>query len=368
MLEVHNLVKNYVTEAGTVQAVRGVSFKVERGEFYTLLGPSGCGKTTILRSVAGLEAPQGGEIVIAGEKVFSAKHGVAVPAHLRKIGMVFQSYAIWPHMDVFNNVAVPLIHGKRRLPKGEVGERVSWALRLVKLSGLEKRPAPWLSGGQQQRVALARALALQPEVLLLDEPLSNLDAKLREEMRLEIKQLVKSLGITSIYVTHDQVEALAMSDRVAVMNEGLLQQEGTPRDIYGKPRNVFTANFVGKTNLLDGRMKGEMAGGNMATLETRIGALVGLAPDGLRPGETAVLSVRPESVFVWADPPNGDSNVVRGEVTVAVFCGDYIQCEIQCEGQIVRARLDPTAFDVSVGKKVYVHFPPERCNILKAES
>jgi iron(III) transport system ATP-binding protein len=206
-------------------------------------------------------------------------------------------------------------------------------------------------------------------VLLLDEPLSNLDAKLREEMRLEIKQLVKSLGITTIYVTHDQVEALAMSDRVAVMNEGLLQQEGTPREVYGTPHNVFTATFVGKTNLLEGRVQGEKSRDKMTALETRLGTFLGLTPDGIQPGEAAVLSVRPEKVVVRADPPKTDSdrNVVRGEVTVAVFCGDYLQCEIRCGEQTVLAKLDPTSSSVDVGKSVYVHFPPESCYILKAD-
>jgi len=235
MIRVENLHLRYCSEQGEVHAVRGLNLTVKKGEFYTLLGPSGCGKTTTLRCVAGLETPEKGEIIIGDEPVFSSEGGLNVPTYRRQIGMVFQSYAIWPHLSVFENVAFPL--REKKVARSEIQERVLKALSLVQLSGLEKRPAPFLSGGQQQRLALARALVREPEVLLLDEPLSNLDAKLREETRLEIRGLVKRLGITTLYVTHDQVEALTMSDVVAVMNQGNIVQEGPPTEIYKSPKD-----------------------------------------------------------------------------------------------------------------------------------
>ncbi|HUB94518.1 MAG TPA: ABC transporter ATP-binding protein, partial [Stellaceae bacterium] len=217
MISIRDLAMTYRTAQGETQAVRGVSLEIKPGQFYTLLGPSGCGKTSILRCVAGLEHPDAGEILIGGEVVFSSTRGTWIPPHNRNIGMVFQSYAIWPHMTVFENVAFPLRHKRPRVARAEIRERVLKALALVHLDGLEQRPAPYLSGGQQQRLALARALVSEPRVLLLDEPLSNLDAKLRADMRIELRELQHRLGITSLYVTHDLEEALAMSDRIVVM-------------------------------------------------------------------------------------------------------------------------------------------------------
>src|SRR5471032_852649 len=238
MLKVEGLVKAYATPEGPVQAVKGVSFDVPQGAFFTLLGPSGCGKTTTLRCVAGLEQPSGGTISIAGTVVADAARGIHVPAYRRDIGMVFQSYAIWPHMDVFGNVAYPLRVRKPRPPRGEIQERVMEALRLVGMAAMARRSATKLSGGQQQRVAFARALVRHPKLLLLDEPLSNLDAKLREQMRFELQELVARVAITTLYVTHDQSEALAMSDTVAVMSDGIIAQSGRPREVYTKPRNA----------------------------------------------------------------------------------------------------------------------------------
>jgi iron(III) transport system ATP-binding protein len=229
MIEIRNLHVRYQTDEGAVHAVRGVDITVEEGQFYTLLGPSGCGKTTTLRCLAGLETPDEGTISIDGEVVFSATEGSLVPPYKRDIGMVFQSYAIWPHMSVFQNVAFPLQEARPRRGRGEIRDKVKNALALVQLDGLQDRPAPFLSGGQQQRLALARALVNEPKVLLLDEPLSNLDAKLREETRTELRDLVKRLGITTVYVTHDQLEALTMSDLVAVMDQGEIVQTGVDR-------------------------------------------------------------------------------------------------------------------------------------------
>src|SRR5437764_9623603 len=242
---------------------------VERGQFFTLLGPSGCGKTSTLRCIAGLETPTSGSIEIDSRVVYASASRTFVPPHRRYLGMVFQSYAIWPHMTVFDNVAFPLVHGAHKQPRKTVEEKVMRALSLVQLEHVASRPAPMLSGGQQQRVALARAIASEPAVLLLDEPLSNLDAKLREDMRQEIKTLVRRLHTTTLYVTHDQLEALSMSDRVALLNDGVIVQEGAPRDVYLHPADAFAANFLGRTNLLEGSVADVIAG----TVQTRWGVL-----------------------------------------------------------------------------------------------
>ena len=245
MVRVDQLRKSFRTGPGEVLALRGIDLEVKEGEIFTLLGPSGCGKTTILRCIAGLEKADSGKIMIHGEVVFSAEDHVMIPPHQRGVGMVFQSYAIWPHMTVFQNVALPLLEGTFKIEKSEVKPRVNQALSLVMLDGLADRPATSLSGGQQQRVALARALVYRPKLLLLDEPLSNLDARLRADMRVELRELVERLNITSVYVTHDQDEALALSDRIAVMEKGMILQMGTPQDIYTTPANDEVACFVG---------------------------------------------------------------------------------------------------------------------------
>src|SRR5438874_4855102 len=258
MLEVRNLAKSFSAgkrEArGRVLAVDDVSFEVAAGELFTLLGPSGCGKTTTLRSIAGLEVPDEGEISVGGRVFFSSSPRIQVPANERGLGMVFQSYAIWPHMNVHKNVAFPLevLPRQQRPSRREIRERVERVLTVVNLDHVAARQATDLSGGQQQRLALARALVMEPPLLLLDEPLSNLDAKLRENMRFELKRLQRELGITGVYVTHDQVEALAMSNRVAVMRDGRLEQVGRPREIYERPRSKFVADFIGTSNFIDG--------------------------------------------------------------------------------------------------------------------
>src|SRR5689334_11400162 len=249
-IEVRDLVVRY----GEAAAVDGVSFTVERGEHVTLLGPSGCGKTTTLRAIAGLETPSGGSIRINGQTMYSAAERRSVPTEKRDVSMVFQSYAVWPHMSVFDNVAYGL--RVRKLPRGEVAAQVERALDLVQMRQYAERSASLLSGGQQQRVALARAIAFSPSVLLFDEPLSNLDAKLRAEMRVELRALQHRLGVTSLYVTHDQEEALAISDRVIVMNVGGIEQIGSPEDIYNRPKTRFVADFVGSANLIAGRVTG----------------------------------------------------------------------------------------------------------------
>ena len=260
MIRIRDLAMSYPGAGAAAPAVRGISLDIPAGAFFTLLGPSGCGKTTTLRCVAGLERPDAGEIAIGDETVFSSARGIWVAPHDRNIGMVFQSYAIWPHMSVFDNVAFPLHYKRPRPSRAETRDRVMAALALVRLDGLADRPAPYLSGGQQQRLALARALVAEPRVLLLDEPLSNLDAKLREEMRLELREMVRRLRVTTLFVTHEQIEALTMSDVVAVMKDGVIVQQGAPADIYGKPAEAFVADFIGKTNLLTGRVAGRGRG------------------------------------------------------------------------------------------------------------
>ena len=257
MIRIENLCVTYRSSGTVHQAVRGISLDIEQGCFYTLLGPSGCGKTTTLRAVAGLERPDSGRITVGATTVCDPAAGIFVEPNDRNIGMVFQSYAIWPHMTVFDNVAFPLRHLRPKPKSNEIRARVLAALSLVKLDGLESRPAPFLSGGQQQRLALARALVFEPQVLLLDEPLSNLDAKLREDMRGEIADLVKRLRITTLFVTHEQIEALTMSDRIGLMRDGAIVQEGTPAEIYGAPRHRFVAEFVGKMNTISGRISAD---------------------------------------------------------------------------------------------------------------
>src|SRR6266536_5953791 len=358
MLAVKDLRLTYQTDQGNVDAVRGVSFTVEHGNFYTLLGPSGCGKTSTLRCIAGLETPSSGHIEIGQKVVYSSAARTLVPPHRRDIGMVFQSYAIWPHMTVYDNVAFPLAHGQKKLPRKLVRERVMRALSLVQLDALAQRPAPQLSGGQQQRVALARAIASEPAVLLLDEPLSNLDAKLREDMRHEIKTLVRRLGTTTLYVTHDQLEALSMSDRVALVNNGNIVQEGAPRDVYLRPADSFAANFLGRTNLLEGTVADMVAG----AVETRWGVLHCALPAWASQGSDVTIGFRPESV-VLSDGKAAEDGL-GGKVAAASFVGDAVEYQIDLGGRMVRAKGQPFVV-LNEGRDVLVRVPSERCYILE---
>ena len=290
MLVVENLVKSY----GKVNAVGGVSFKVETGDIFTLLGPSGCGKTTTLQCVAGLETPTSGRIEMAGTTVYCSATNVLVPANKRRLGMVFQSYAIWPHMTVFENVAFPLLHGERRPDGDEIRRKVMRALDLVKMADFAMRPSPHLSGGQQQRIALARAVVHEPRLLLLDEPLSNLDAKLRDHMRIELRQLIKQLGITTIFVTHDQIEALSMSDRIMLMRDGAIVQTGTPRDIYLRPGSSFASDFMGRSNLI----ACELVDSGSGIVRTAFGTLSCVVPPGIDRKGPHCVAVRPLAMTV----------------------------------------------------------------------
>jgi iron(III) transport system ATP-binding protein len=341
-----------------------VNIEIERGRFFTLLGPSGCGKTTTLRCVAGLEHPTVGRITVGDQVVFSADDGISVPSFDRNIGMVFQSYAIWPHMSVFNNVAFPLKQLRPRPPRSEIRDRVLRALDLVQLHGLAERPAPYLSGGQQQRLALARALVREPEVLLLDEPLSNLDAKLREEMRFELRELVESLGITTLFVTHEQVEALTMSDCIGVMHDGLVVQEGSPVDIYNHPDHVFVADFIGKTNFITGEvMEAGDSGGDTITVSTPLGVLRARGFAGLAAGASARIAIRPENVVLA--PENGDDgNVVNGTIRRQAFLGNMIDCVVAAGDAILHVQVHPAAGG-KLGDSVRLHLPPDSCVVIR---
>ena len=352
MLRVRGLKKQFQTEQGApVVAVDNVSFEVETGKFLTLLGPSGCGKTTTLRSLAGLEEPDGGEIQIGSNIVYSGIRGFSLPPNRRRVGMVFQSYAIWPHMTVFQNVAYPL-EGSG-VSKTEVRKRVEHVLGLVGLEALIKRPAPFLSGGQQQRVALARALVAEPEVLLLDEPLSNLDAKLREQMRVELRALQQRVGLTAVYVTHDQIEALAISDVVAVMSAGRLVELGPPQKIYDSPKSRFAAEFIGAANVVplrevqsvDGKTRGSVPWGAIYFLHD---------------GQTIprALVIRPEDIQL-ASCATGD-NVWPAQIEQVVFLGATYDCRLALSGVTLRAQF-PRSAALDVGQQIYIHVDDRRC-------
>jgi iron(III) transport system ATP-binding protein len=346
MITVRGLVNQFVTDRGTVNAVRDVSFDVRPGEFYTLLGPSGCGKTTSLRSIAGLETPVDGEIVLDGRTVFADGGQLNVPVHQRGVGMVFQSYAIWPHMTVFDNLAYPLRYGPGKRPsKAEITERVETVLRLVQMESMGDRKATELSGGQQQRVALARAVARGPQVLLLDEPLSNLDARLRGDMRSELKELLGRLGTTAIYVTHDQVEALSMSDRIAVMNQGKIVQEGPPEELYLRPRDRFVASFIGEMNLIPGTLAQCDRDTHRCVVETPAGRIDCVpAGDDLAPGTAVEVGVRPENLsFDDGSGCPGGGLSLRGTLRTRTFVGDAILSTIDVAGATLEVKSHPGA-------------------------
>jgi iron(III) transport system ATP-binding protein len=367
MIEVKGLVKIYEDGSNSgVKAVNEISFTVEEGRFYTLLGPSGCGKTTTLRCIAGLEKANGGEILVAGQKVYSANENTYVPAYRRPIGMVFQSYAIWPHLTVFENVAFPLRVGKQKVSNVEVKTKVTTALEQVELGGYEERMATQLSGGQQQRLALARALVREPKVLLLDEPLSNLDAKLRERMRFELRELQRRLRITTLYVTHDQIEALSMSNLIAVMNAGVIVQEGAPRDVYMAPKSKFVANFIGSTNQLTGQITKVEADGT-GTVYTGDGDVCCAVLEGLKPGSNVVVVVRPESVNVYRQKPSAGQNILEGKIGAAMFLGEYLDCTVELGKNVLQTHQRHT-LQLRRGDPVWVELPAGECMALPAEN
>src|SRR5438034_6197 len=335
-IEVRDLVVHY----GDAAAVEGVSFTVARGEHVTLLGPSGCGKTTTLRALAGLETPSAGSIHIAGQTVYSAAERRNVPTEKRAVSMVFQSYAVWPHMSVFDNVAYGL--RVRKLPRGEVAAQVERALDLVQMRQYAERSASLLSGGQQQRVALARAIAFSPSVLLFDEPLSNLDAKLRAEMRVELRALQRRLGVTSLYVTHDQEEALAISDRVIVMNVGGIEQIGAPEDIYNRPKTRFVADFVGSANLIAGRITAAAATPGPVNFEIAAGLTLQAWAAHAPHGNESHVAIRTAYIDVGSGTPDGRDNCASGTIRQRLFHGDFIQYIVHWPGGELTVRRPPT--------------------------
>ncbi len=366
MIEVKGLIKTFADGANArVAAVNRVSFTVEEGRFYTLLGPSGCGKTTTLRCIAGLEKPDEGEIDVSGTRVFSSSGGAFVPAYKRAIGMVFQSYAIWPHLTVLENVAFPLRVAKERVGNDEIRKRVREALEQVEMGGFEERMATQLSGGQQQRLALARALVRRPQVLLLDEPLSNLDAKLRERMRVELRELQRRLRITTLYVTHDQIEALSMSNTIAVMSSGAIVQEGSPREIYLQPKTQFVAQFIGSTNQLTGQLDSSQPNG-VGIVNTTLGNIRCAVTSELTAGADVVVVVRPESIVLHQERPVDCTNVLEGKIAAAMFLGEYVECTIEL-GSFVFQTHQPHTFEGRRGEAVWVELPPGECLALPGD-
>jgi len=359
VLSVRSLFTEYADERGAaVKAAQNVSFEVPEGKLFTLLGPSGCGKTTTLRSIAGLERPTAGEIEVAGRVVYSSDKGVFVAPNKRNFGMVFQSYAIWPHMNVFQNAAFPL--EVRRVPKKQVRERVMRVLDAVALADLVDRDATKLSGGQQQRLALARALVMEPQLLLLDEPLSNLDAKLRDRMRSELKRLQRDLNLTTVYVTHDQSEALALSHEIAVMNEGRVVQVGTPREIYEQPSARFVADFVGTTNFIGGTVTA-LADGR-CTVSSAMGELKARASEGVGKNAAVIVSVRPEDVELSeAAPSTADAdNVCKGTVKARDFLGDYVDFQVKVGDIVLQAKAHPS-LRTPTGHEIYLRMKVDKC-------
>ncbi|MBI3710578.1 MAG: ABC transporter ATP-binding protein [Proteobacteria bacterium] len=354
-IEIEDLSKSYGTDGAA--AVKALSLTVEDKRFVTLLGPSGCGKTTTLRLIAGYLAPDGGSIRIGGE-VYSAP-GRVLPPERRGMGMVFQNYAVWPHKTVYENVVFGL--QVRRVPAALARERVMRLLDLVKLGGLERRYPNELSGGQQQRVALARSLVVEPEILLLDEPLSNLDAKLRERMRVELKELQRRLGITFVYVTHDQAEALALSDEIAVMHQGELQQFGSPRDIYMRPANRLVADFMGLVNLVPGRVVAARADGGIVAIGEAAHVIVSLPP-GISAGRAVELAIRPENIKLRALAAAGGSPAAA-QIAELTFLGNLNEYQIAL-GDALRLRVQTHPLQVfAVGDRVAVEFDGAQCTV-----
>jgi iron(III) transport system ATP-binding protein len=363
VLRVKSLHTEYAGANGqVVKAAQDVSFEVPDGELFTLLGPSGCGKTTTLRSIAGLERPRLGDIEVGGRVVFSAANGIFVAPNRRNFGMVFQSYAIWPHMNVFKNVAFPLEVRKARPSKKEIETKVMRLLAAVQLAEFADRDATKLSGGQQQRLALARALVMEPQLLLLDEPLSNLDAKLREKMRFELKRIQRELSLTTVYVTHDQGEALALSHEIAVMNDGRVVQIGSPRDIYERPRNKFVADFVGNTNFIGGTIVSAAPGNGRCRVSTPLGEINVQCMENLPKGASVVVSVRPEDVELSETPqaPAEDDNLCRGTVNAKVFLGDYLDFQVKVGESVLLARVHPS-LRTPTGDPIHVRMRAEKC-------
>lgn len=357
MLSVKNINKYF----GNNHVVKDLSFQVQKGGLVSLLGPSGCGKTTTLRMIAGLEEASSGVISLAGNDI------TFVPPYKRKTGFVFQNYALFPHMNVEQNLSFGL--EMQKVPKQEIPERVQNALKLIALEGYEKRLPRELSGGQQQRVALARALILEPVILLLDEPLSNLDARLRDEMRIEIKRIQQSLDITTIFVTHDQEEALTLSDRIIVMSEGRLLEEGTPIDIYTDPKCKFTASFIGNSNIINGKIADIRDNNFIIHTDEGLVFYASIKPE-LKTGDLVTVFLRHERIFAFENKEKCDkSNIpIAAEIRLITFLGPTIEYICEANGVELRARISNPGnheINISTGQQIYLNWDPRDCILLK---
>ncbi len=358
-IQIRNLCKDYFSEGKKITALADVTLAIPANRIFTLLGPSGCGKTTLLRCIVGLEVPDAGEIAIGGEVVFSREKNLYVPTEKRGLGMVFQTYAIWPHMSVFDNVAYPL--QTRNVPEDEIRRQVAKTLQFVQLAGFENRPATKLSGGQQQRVALARALVAEPKVILFDEPLSNLDAKLREETRKELRAFLTELKITAVYVTHDRIEALSLSDTIAVMKDGRIVEIGTPRQIYFQSDQRFVADFIGRANLIEGVVAA--SDGGVTMVESAIGPVACARDKSVSPGQKVAVCIRPEFIRLADAQERGAPNVFAGTVETLVFVGDALEAEIRIGETLVVTRIAPDAV-LREKDEAAIAFRPEHAFLL----
>ncbi len=354
-ITIRGLKKYYYSEGKTIKALDDVNLSIPANKIFTLLGPSGCGKTTLLRSIVGLETPDEGEITIGDTVVWSSEKNIFVPTEKRRLGMVFQTYAIWPHMNVFNNVAYPLQN--QGMPKAEIEERVRETLSFVQLEGFEKRPATKLSGGQQQRVALARALVAQPKVILFDEPLSNLDAKLREETRKELRSFLTELEITAVYVTHDRIEALALSDSIGVMHSGKIVEIGAPKKIYFNAEHKFVADFIGRSNLIPAKVKEQKD--SFTLVETSLGDFICKERDYPVDSELT-LCIRPEFIDLEVPGQEEQKNTLTGVMETMVFVGEVYESEIRVGDVLFMAKVDPET-TLAIGDPVTFSVKAEHC-------
>jgi iron(III) transport system ATP-binding protein len=353
MIRIENLKKTF----GDVQVFENITMAIEEGDFFSFLGPSGCGKTTLLRCLAGLEVPDQGEITIGGKEVYSSSKKIFVPPEARNLGMVFQSYAIWPHMRVFDNVAYGL--KLMKVPKKQIMQKVDKILKFVKLEGLGPRYATALSGGQQQRVALARSLVVEPKVILLDEPLSNLDAKLREEARLEIRQMQQQLGITAVYVTHDQTEAMVMSDKIAIMYEGDMKQIGSPEEVYENPQSQFVADFLGGGNFLEGKIKRKSNELEVVEITEMGGKEVVYTRSSPVPASGDIMvCMRPNRIRLQLNAKEEGVNTFEGTIEVGVFCGDHWEYKVRVKGKSVLVRTGERLSGGEIGQKIFLRIDP----------
>ena len=359
-LTITNLSKSF----REVKAVNNFSAVVETGKLLVLLGPSGCGKTTTLRCIAGFEKPDSGKITIGDKVVTDPVNGINLPSEKRGLGMVFQSYAIWPHMTVFDNVAYGL--KMRKWPRQKIKERVEEVLEVTGLQGLAERPAPMLSGGQMQRVALARNLAYQPDVLLLDEPLSNLDSKLRERLRFELREIQLRIGFTAVYVTHDQSEAVSLADEIILMKDGLIEQQGPAEDLYNKPKSAYVADFIGSANLVPAVVIGEESSHYLLETPEKVQIKAGKGDRGFSKGQSVNLVMRPENIYLSKEKINGSVvNSWQGGVVVPNYLGTQTRYVIVLNNRRLFVTMLGSTQAFHANDKVYVNIPPQEIQILE---